>query len=109
MNMIMDMFDINNIRKICESGKIKWSKHASEQILRREISREDVLTAIKRGEIIEEYPSNWPHPACLVYGQTLLDVVIHIVVGIEEYIHIITVYHPDTDKFKDDLKTRRDL
>lgn len=103
----MDIFSINDIKGICKSGNIKWSTHAAEQILKRGISREDVIYAILEGEIIEEYPSNWPHPACLIYGRTKLKVIIHVVVGIGEHIHIITVYYPDTEKFEEDLKTRR--
>lgn len=104
----MNIFDIKDIQKICASGKIKWSLHSAKRILQRGISREDVISAIMEGEIIEEYPSNWPHPACLIYG-SIEDSsnIIHVVVGINDYIHIITAYYPDTELFEDDLKSRR--
>ena len=72
----------------------------------RDISRIDVKNCIMCGEIIEEYPDDFPHPSCLIFGYTVNNKVIHVVVIIDkENIGIITVYYPNTDKFKDDLKT----
>ena len=74
----------------------------------RDISRIDVKNCIMCGEIIEEYPDDFPHPSCLIFGYTVNNKVIHVVVSIDkENIGIITVYYPNTDKFKDDLKTRK--
>lgn len=61
------------------------------------------------GEIIENYPDDFPHPSCLIYGYTINDrSVIHVVVSCnEENIGIITAYFPDSDEFENDLKTRK--
>ena len=74
----------------------------------RDISRIDVKNCLLKGEIIEQYPDDFPHPSCLVFGYAANNKVIHVVVGNDgEYIYIITAYFPNTAKFEDDLKTRK--
>lgn len=73
-----------------------------------DISRADVKKCIENGEIIEDYPEDFPHPSCLIFGYNVNNKVIHVVVGKDsEYIYIITAYIPNTTKFEDDLKTRK--
>lgn len=101
---------IKDIQDLCEKSKIKWYKHALERMQERDISRADVKNCITNGEIIEEYPDDFPTPSCLIYGCTVDNKVIHAVVGLDkENIGIITVYYPNTNKFENDLKTRKEL
>ena len=75
----------------------------------RDISRADVKNCILNGEIIEDYPNDFPYPSCLIFGYTIKEKVIHVVVGSDgEYIYIITAYFPNKEKFEDDLKTRKE-
>ena len=72
------------------------------------ISRADVKKCVLEGEIIEDYPDDFPHPSCLIFGFTINDKIIHVVAGSDvKYIYIITAYFPNTIKFENDLKTRR--
>ena len=74
----------------------------------RDISRADVKKCVLEGEIIEDYPDDFPHPSCLIFGFTINDKIIHVVAGSDvKYIYIITAYFPNTIKFENDLKTRR--
>ncbi len=76
----------------------------------RDITRTDVKNCIMYGEIIEDYPDDFPHPSCLVFGYTVNKKVIHAVISLDtknDSIGIITVYFPNTDKFENDLKTRK--
>jgi hypothetical protein len=74
----------------------------------RDISRADVKRCIMEGEIIEDYPEDFPHPSCLVFGYSESNNVIHVVVGNDgNNIYIITAYFPNTTKFEQDLKTRK--
>ena len=58
--------------------------------------------------IIEDYPDDFPHPSCLIFGYTVNNKIIHVVVSMDkESIGIITVYYPSTEKFESDLKTRK--
>lgn len=99
--------NIEQIRELCTQSKIKWSSHATSRIQQRGINRNDVVNCIMNGEIIEQYPDYWLNPACLIFGYSLDNKIIHVVVGIDEYIHIVTAYFPDTEKFESDMKTRK--
>lgn len=60
------------------------------------------------GEIIEDYPNDFPYPSCLIFGCALDGRIIHVVAGFDgEIVHIITVYIPNLEKFHEDYKTRR--
>ena len=101
---------IEDIHNYCAQAKIKWYKHALERMQERDISRADVKKCIMHGEIIEDYPDDFPHPSCLIFGYTVNEKVIHTVVSLDvgnDSIGIITVYFPRTDKFEADLKTRK--
>ena len=103
-----DKVRIEAIKELCTQAKIRWSTHCLERMQERDISRADVKRCLANGEIIENYPDDYPHPSCLVFGYTVNNKVIHVVVGNDgEYIYIITVYFPNTAKFEDDLKTRK--
>lgn len=99
---------IEEIQKLCSQSKIKWSSHAAERIQQRGISREDVINCIMDGEIIEDYPDYWLNPACLIFGYSVNNKILHMVVGIDDYIHIVTAYFPDKTKFEADMKTRKE-
>lgn len=101
------MFSIHDIRRRCVDGKIKWTVHASKRILQRGIDREDVLRCIMEGEIIEEYPDYWLGPAGLVFGKGRDGKALHVVAGVGEFLHIVTVYYPDSETFEADMKTRK--
>lgn len=49
------------------------------RIQERCISRKDVVNCLQNGEIIEDYPTDFPHPSCLVFGNTLDNKIIHVV------------------------------
>lgn len=40
-----------------------------------------MLCCLQTGEIIEEYPDDFPYPSCLVFGHTKENEILHIVVG----------------------------
>lgn len=99
---------IAEIQEFCRQSKIRWSQHCLERMQERDISRADVKHCISCGEIIEDYPEDFPHPSCLIFGYAVDNKVIHVVVGKDEYnIYIITAYIPNTTKFESDLKTRK--
>ena len=61
------------------------------------------------GEIIEQYPGDFPFPSCLVFGYSVENKIIHVVISEEgESGRIITAYTPSTEKFECDLKTRKE-
>ena len=61
------------------------------------------------GEIIEEYPEDYPYPSCLVFGYTLQNRTLHVVVGIgETKLWLITAYQPDPEQWSEDFKKRKE-
>lgn len=85
-----------------------WTQHCLQRMQERDISRADVRRGIETGEIIEEYPEDYPNPSCLIFGYAVDGRILHIVAGCDNMnIYIITVYFPNNDKFEKDMKTRK--
>ena len=75
----------------------------------RFIRREMILDSVDRFEIIEEYPNDKYLPSCLVYSE-YKDVKFHIHIAVDyddRSIILVTAYIPSTDRWLEDLKTRR--
>lgn len=101
---------IERIIELFQNNKVRWTTHCVEQMGERDISKADVTHCIENGEIIENYPDDFPYPSCLIFGKCKDGRVIHVVAGTnedEEVLYIITSYIPNVIKFEDDLKTRR--
>ena len=74
----------------------------------RNINISDVLSCVKTGEIIEEYPNDYPFPSVLILGKTINNTVLHLVCAKgQNNVWMITVYEPDIKEWYDDLRTRR--
>lgn len=103
--------NIEQLRELYNTSEsnIKWAKHCLERMQERDISIRDVESCLQTGEIIEEYPDDFPHPSCLIFGRTEEDKILHIVVGSDNSaLYFITAYFPNTTKFESDLKTRKE-
>lgn len=100
--------EITDLQKLCENGSIRWTGHILKRLMQRGIFQASVVQAIRSGEIIEQYPNDYPYPSCLLLGTTEAGEALHIVCGIGEgEVWLITAYHPDPDEWESDLKTRR--
>ena len=101
--------DIHKIQTLFQNRSVKWSTHCLERMQERDISRDDVSFCVLQGEIIEDYLNDYPYPSCLIFGHTIQDRVLHVVIGADETTaYIITAYYPSTDKFEADLRTRKE-
>lgn len=90
------------------SENIVISLHGQLRLNERNITVDDVMNAIDNGEIIEQYPDDFPFPSCLILGLSINDVYIHIVVSMnDDKIYLITAFVPNTDKWEADLKNRK--
>lgn len=102
------MIDINNLRIYYAQERVIITVHAQERLRQRGIRAKDVRNCVMTGEIIEQYPDDFPFPSCLIFGKTVNGKVLHVVASDEGTgSRIITAYYPDNVKFEDDLKTRR--
>ena len=100
--------DIAIFKDLFLASRIKWTQHGLERMQERDISIADVRNCIMNGEIIEEYPNDFPITSMLVFGHNVEGRVLHTVCGTDgQFLYVVTAYFPDTDKFESDLKTRR--
>jgi hypothetical protein len=99
---------MENIVRFCEERKVRWTSHILGRLFQRNISIDDVATVLSNGEIIEQYPTDYPFPSCLVSGSTDTGKCLHIVCGSEgTELWLITAYFPDPAEWSEDFKIRR--
>lgn len=103
------MLEILELRKLCIPENIEITLHAAKRLEQRNISINDVISCILTGEIIEQYPPDYPYPSCLVLGISLKNTILHVVAGTDlNTLWIITAYYPDKNKWSSDFKTRKE-
>ena len=103
------MLDLNKLREYYRQEKVIITIHAQERLRQRGIKAKDVRNCVMTGEIIEQYPDDFPFPSCLIFGKTINGKILHVVASDEGTgSRIITAYFPGNIKFEDDLKTRRE-
>lgn len=104
----MDELPIELLQKLCDDDTILLTNHFLEKSKVRNITVDDIQTAIRTGEIIEKYPNDYPYPSCLVLGHSCKGNVLHTVVApVDGFLWVITAYYPDTVKWESDFKTRK--
>lgn len=101
---------ITQLRDLCNNRSVRWTSHVLHRMLQRGISRADVLETINNGEIIEQYPCDYPFPSCLILGYTVSKRSLHVVCGVgENEAWMITAYYPSLTEWESDLKTRKQV
>jgi len=106
MKKIVAGIDIEFIRKFVQEDKFIISNHARVRMFQRNISSDDIRYLIMDGEIIEEYPEDEPCPSTLILGFWCKNPYHVVVAQCEDHVRIVTVYHPEEDKWID-YKIRR--
>ncbi|GHV83911.1 hypothetical protein AGMMS50212_12510 [Spirochaetia bacterium] len=96
------------IRKLCISKALFWTNHVDTRLAERDLKRDDIMSVLMTGEIIEQYTDDQPYPSCLMLGLTLSSRYIHVVCGTNDSVlWIITAYYPNPEKWSPDFKTRK--
>lgn len=102
------MIKIERLQEYYMQNRIIISVHAQERLRQRGIKQKDIKNCIMTGEIIEQYPEDFPFQSCLIFGYTIDNKIMHVVASDEGTVsRIITAYFPNKEKFEDDLKTRK--
>lgn len=60
--------NIEDLRKICCLENIEITLHAAKRLEQRGIKMADIIACIQNGKIIEQYPTDYPYPSCLILG-----------------------------------------
>ncbi len=103
------MIDIDHLRKHYQDDVVFITEQAAERSRQRGILSKDIRNAVENGEIIEQYPDDFPFPSCLILGKDLAGNCIHVCMSEEGTAsRIITAYRPDPEKWSDDFRTRKE-
>lgn len=104
----MSQVNLQEVQRLCLGGQIIWKDHAAKRLKERNIKTYDVENCIATGEIIEQYPTDYPGPSCLILGMSVNNQYLHVVCSIyQEMVCIITSYFPNLDEWEGDYKTRK--
>lgn len=102
------MFDLESARTLCGTECEIITRHCQLRLEKRGIAIEDAEYAIMNGEMIEQYPKDYPFPSCLVFCILPNSLPLHVVCSMGDgHLYLITAYYPTLDKFEPDFKTRR--
>ena len=102
------MYSIEDFRELNRPENMIITQHSRKRFAERGISVIDVCAVINNGEIIEQYPDDFPFPSYLILGKRD-EKIIHVVASInEDIIYIVTAYVPSGLKWENDYKTRKD-
>ena len=72
------MITIDLLISFCEDmNNVVISQHAFKRLRERSITINDILNGIRTGEIIEDYPGDYPYPSCSVLGFSVNNTHIH--------------------------------
>lgn len=100
--------DIEQLRRMNKAEQIAITEHARRRLVERGISVNDIIRCIDTGEIIHQYEDDKPFPSCLILGADIDGGHLHVVVSHDdEWIYLITAYHPDPNVWESDFKTRK--
>jgi len=84
---------INLIQEGIKQGEYRFTIHALERCIERNISPNEIREAILNGEIIEYYPQDKYGPSCLICGITKKNRFLHVLCSLKP-VWIITSYDP---------------
>ena len=98
------MLRIEDIRTLFSNNTIVLTEHLLSRIRQRNIRLEDIKQAVVNSEIIEQYPTDYPFPSCLINWKN-----IHIVCSIGDMeLYIITAYWPSPERREDRGRKRKE-
>jgi len=101
---------IADIQEALREKRFRITDHADEEAKEDEIILDDILHSVRRGDIIENYPTDLPYPSCLVLGTTPSGRPLHSVWAYDEsnsWAVLVPVYCPDPARWIDWRISRR--
>jgi hypothetical protein len=92
---------IDAIKDLVQRRAFTFTDHALRQLLKRNISDDDVVDALLDDDIIEDYPNDKYGPSCLIYGRTRDGRILHVQCSCPPRVCVITTYQPNPDEWID--------
>jgi hypothetical protein len=90
------------VKKSIETGDYLLTRHAKEEMMADNLTLADIVTSVRKGEVIEDYPQDFPFHSCLILGYSERNEPIHTVWGYDKESRVailITVYRPDPKRW----------
>ncbi len=79
------------------------------RMLHRNITRQELTELIEQGEIIEDYPNDYPFPSRLVF-KIINKRPLHAIIAFNKEKRegiVVSLYEADSEHFEPDFKTRK--
>ncbi len=99
------------IKKLAAEGKVKVSEHGYDELADDDLTVVEILAALEKAEIIEDYPDYPKGPCVLVLQWGSRGQPIHAVWGVpagkSEPAVLVTAYCPDPQRWEEGFKRRR--
>lgn len=101
--------DLAKIQRTVHYNQHRFTLHALERIIERNIQPMEIREAILNGEVIESYPEDKYGPSCLILGKCARKI-LHIQCS-QDPVWIITAYEPSLspEKWDYSFKKRKNL
>ena len=99
--------DLDAIRATARRRLLIFTDHAIRQMIKRQITDDEVRDAILSGEVIEDYPDDKYSPSCLLFGKTQAWRSLHVQCSAPPRVRVVTAYEPDPDEWRDGRQRRR--
>ena len=104
----MDELDLKEVHRLCRMDAIYWTEHVSRRLIKRRISPQEIITTLMNGKIIEQYPTDYPFPSCLVFSIIDQGRPLHVVCSDgNEQLFIITAYQPAPSEWDSTFTVRK--
>ena len=88
---------------------VTYRIHALQRMYERKIGEDEVETVLAAGEVIEDYPNDFPYPSKLLLGWTNTRA-LHVVAAYnakENETIVVTTYEPDAEKWDENFRRRK--
>jgi hypothetical protein len=99
------------IRKAAREGRVWWTRHAAQRLIREGLRRREAEHALESAEVIEWYlMQGRPFPGALTLAWVKKQPM-HAVVAMDTKtgrLYMVTLYRPAKERWHEDCKTRKD-
>lgn len=97
------------IRGCILGRRLLWTYHVNMRLAGRHITRDEILAAAQRYELVESYPDDKYLPSYLV-ADVQATGAFHVLFAVDveaDHVTVVTAYRPHPDEWAPDMKTRR--
>lgn len=101
------MMNIDEIKDFMNRDQFIITNHARIRMFQRNVTTDLIKEIVLQGEVIEEYPNDFPCPSLLILGYHKKNPLHVVIANCENHVRIITVYKPDKENWIDYKKRKR--